>query len=469
MRKFTRMCTLGGESILNPVAKGLFNRVKDFIQDVEKEWQARQVPQPNPNKPKVLIVGAGAAGIYAGAILQQESYPFEILEANAYIGGRMCVDTTLADFDIELGAEEIHGQHSIPYHIATEEGARFATTPSIAWIEWRNQLLSEEQLEGQTDFEKIRQFTRKFYRNVDVDHDVQRLVEQQHFPPYTHALLNAKMGNEYGTSNARLHAGSVARADQIWRIGSANFTLTDTSYQKLFRSAFRSVYPHIQTGVGIQKVEYHGEKVHLWDVTGKVYTADKVLLTVPLSVLKNDRIQFDPALPESKVQAIQKLGMGAGLKIILKFKRPFWAPYTGSIYGVGVVPEYWVSSHARSEKHFVLTAFVHGDRAELLSEAGENAIDYLLTDLKRLYPQQPIDALLEDYILKDWTKTPYIEGSYSYPIHDNDRYFRSVLAEPIANKVFFAGEACNTQGHFATVHGAMESALEACNQLAPLQ
>jgi len=51
---------------------------------------------------------------------------------------------------------------------------------------------------------------------------------------------------------------------------------------------------------------------------------DIVIVSVPLGVLKSDLIEFVPALPEKKVTAIKRMGMGVANKVILQFKSSFW-------------------------------------------------------------------------------------------------------------------------------------------------
>lgn len=53
-------------------------------------------------------------------------------------------------------------------------------------------------------------------------------------------------------------------------------------------------------------------------------TADAVVCTVPLGVLKRNVIQFDPPLPEAKKEAIEKMGFGVINKVVLVFEKPFW-------------------------------------------------------------------------------------------------------------------------------------------------
>ena len=70
---------------------------------------------------KVIIIGAGAAGLAAGYLLQQRGIEFEILEASGLYGGRMKRTTDFASFPIPLGAEWIHVEPDILQEIVNDE------------------------------------------------------------------------------------------------------------------------------------------------------------------------------------------------------------------------------------------------------------------------------------------------------------------------------------------------------------
>ena len=66
-----------------------------------------------------------------------------------------------------------------------------------------------------------------------------------------------------------------------------------------------------------------------------------------------------------------------------------------------------------------------------------------------------------DSYWQDWTTDPFIRGAYSYPNLSATSDTRKRVAEPVADQLYFAGEATNTNGHHATVHGAVESGYNA--------
>ncbi|MEM8860555.1 MAG: FAD-dependent oxidoreductase [Chloroflexota bacterium] len=61
---------------------------------------------------KVIVIGAGAAGMSAAYLLKQQGIDVEVLEANSVHGGRVRVNKTFTDFPISLGGEWLHANIS---------------------------------------------------------------------------------------------------------------------------------------------------------------------------------------------------------------------------------------------------------------------------------------------------------------------------------------------------------------------
>jgi monoamine oxidase len=207
--------------------------------------------------------------------------------------------------------------------------------------------------------------------------------------------------------------------------------------------------------------------VSIEDAQGLRQSFDKVLITVPLTILQNSEIQFSPALPDAKLNALKRIGMGAGMKVILAFSRRFWAADTGCIISSGAIPKYWVSSLGRSSQAFVLTGFVMGSKAESLSGLPTaTAIQTVVRDLDAMYGAGVASGALVNARIMDWTKEPFIKGAYSYPlVGGGGLATRQDLAAPVQRKLYFAGEATHYGGHSGTVHGAMESSQRAVEEL----
>jgi polyamine oxidase len=185
------------------------------------------------------------------------------------------------------------------------------------------------------------------------------------------------------------------------------------------------------------------------------FEADRVIVTVPLGVLRNEDVEFDPPLPAKKVQAIERLGMGVVNKVVLAFDEPSW-PEDTNVFGlVGDQPLTHLINGLPFTEQPVLIGLLGGSAArerERLSDENTTAdvIEALSVAFDTEVPE-PTGTLITR-----WARDPFARGSYSYPAVDSTPEDRTVLAEPVGGRVYFAGEATNSD-YFGTVHGAFLS------------
>jgi len=141
------------------------------------------------------------------------------------------------------------------------------------------------------------------------------------------------------------------------------------------------------------------------------------------------------------------------MKIYLKFSKAFYCQNT---IGGKICAAYVDDSYGKKTKDNLLMAFLMGDKARFLSEMEDDkAVKELINELDVIYGGRASKYFMEAYV-QDWSKEPFIAGAYSYPkINMGDA--RKVLAKPINNMLFFAGEASHYNGHAQTVHGATET------------
>lgn len=105
-----------------------------------------------------------------------------------------------------------------------------------------------------------------------------------------------------------------------------------------------------------------------------------------------------------------------------------------------------------------------GEKAEYLSGLGDGAIDVALADLDTLYGGSTATDRYQDARIMDWYTEPTIRGAYSYP-SPGSTDARAALAASVGDTLFFAVEATHTEGQFATVHGAIETAERAVGEV----
>ncbi len=412
---------------------------------------------------EVIIIGAGAAGLYAAYLLNLQGISVKILEASDRAGGRIKSLNNFSDFPIELGAEIIHGERSLWYDLVIASGAQFINTTLNKLYYFNGTLMTEIEATQNTFFNAMTGMVGSVeeYSGGDVTAEAYGNIEGLN-QNVAH-LFNAKIANLHGTSASRIGMFGLREGLEKWTAGNSNFLLKDRSMLSVFEDQFGDVLQKVVYNTHIVSLDYSGSKILLRDENDASYETDRVILTVPISVLKDGDITFTPELPANKVSAFDKIGFDRAMKIILKFDQSVWPSNTGSIYGNGYIPEYWpTSAGGRSATDNVLTAFVAGEKAEQLAALGVDLIPTLLTELDNLLGDASSHYV--DHVIQDWGNEPYIRGGFSYAIPGTGSA-RETIALPIAGKIFFAGEATHTEGHHATVHGAMETGLRAVSEI----
>ncbi|TAE30181.1 MAG: FAD-dependent oxidoreductase [Cytophagales bacterium] len=416
-------------------------------------------------KGSVLVIGAGAAGLYAAQLLRERNIPVTVLEASGRVGGRIRALTGFADFPIELGAEEIHGNRSIWYDLVKQAGGSIVSADGgTDFYVLDGRLRSESELSGDTDFRAAQTFINQATNYSGPDKSVGQHVRDRGLAGRVWPMINAQTGNEYGTSMDLLSIKGITEEDQAWTSGNSNYSLAGQSYSSIIEEAWADAIRQVRLNTVVRSIDYRADQVVVTDTRNQTYRAERVIVTVPLPVLQGSDIEFLPPLPNAKIEAIRLLGVSAGMKIILKFGQRFWDADLGSIYGQGLVPEFWCPSVRNGQRTQILTAFVMGESAHVLSRQGTGAIQTVLAELDRLYGGAAT-RLFQDGRVADWLKEPFIRGSYSYPTVNGGLAMRRALATQIGNRLFFAGEASHTTGHSATVHGALETGRRAVREV----
>ncbi|MDZ4823571.1 MAG: NAD(P)/FAD-dependent oxidoreductase [Flavobacteriales bacterium] len=411
---------------------------------------------------KVIIVGAGAAGLYAAYLLHQQGVDVQILEASNGIGGRIKRLEGFGDFTIELGAEEVHGQNSLWHDMVVASGAQFVTAETNDLFRINGVLQTEASALNNAFFSDMTDLVDSIeaYDGGDVTAEQWGGVNGVHSS--VEHIFNAWVGNEYGTSNSRLGMYGLRESEERWTAGDENFLLKDKDFLYIMEERFSGVLDQVELNTQIISINYEDQKILLTSESGIEYEADKIIVTVPITILKEGDINFVPALPSNKIEAFQKIGMDTGMKIILKFDERVWPVNTGSIYSDGHVPEFWATGAGGRGTDNILTAFVNGENAEYLLGLGDGMIDVILAELDAILGDASSHYV--DHVIQDWGAEPFVRGAYSYPKVGSLGAFE-IIAQPVDGKIFFAGEATHFGGHFGTVHGAMESGLRAVKEL----
>lgn len=399
---------------------------------------------------KVIIIGAGAAGLYAAFVLKSKGIDFEILEASSVYGGRLGKITGFADYPLDKGAQWLHGKNNIVADLVGRSGVTITLDDSEEFYWFNNQIVSE-----------LPQSVDLFGNEGLTDVSFKEYAHQQGLGAEYDNIIETIAG-DYGAAASRISALGNYLDEENWTSGDEDFKFRETYFDVIDSEIASKVSDKIRLNTPVTKIDYSQTSITLTDANSNTYTADKVIVTVPITILQQNTIQFVPALPAEKTNAISKIGMGAGMKVFLKFSSRF---YRDNIAGGSVCAAYAAEHIGKSGNDNVLLAFVMGEQAENLTALGSDAAitNALLQELDAMYGGQATATFLASHV-ENFTTHPYILGAYSYcTVNMGDA--RKVASQSVDNKIFFAGEAMNTNGHHQTVFGAAETGYNAVIEL----
>ena len=265
-----------------------------------------------------------------------------------------------------------------------------------------------------------------------------------------------------------------AAGDDISRL-SAEVSLVEMTDESAGRGDYRildgygSLPDALSDGIDIrlntvvESIDWSQTPVIVATSTGEAYSADHVLITLPLGVLQAGSVRFIPELPPEKQAAIDALIMGPALKLIYKFAKPVFPSGTFALYSATNPPMWWQPSDGHETDATIITAFVTGDWAlELHDEGEEAALEHgfqtLQCELGRELPRP------QAAVMVNWIDDPFALGGYSVaPPGAVDA--REMLAQPTGGRLFWAGEATAPNAWSSTVHGAYASGRRAAAEI----
>lgn len=403
----------------------------------------------------VVVVGAGMAGLAAARRLADEGVEVTVLEARERIGGRMWTDTSLG-VPIDLGAAWIHGTDGNPIvGLAAEVGAKTVET------DFYNVLLFDDH--GEVDagevqaafetwgkiLEEIEALSENAGDSASLADGLAEVADLN--DPLLAWNVRSSVVAEYAADPAQLslawfgHEGEFDGPDLILPGG----------YSELAQHLARGLT--IRHGTEVTRIAHDGARVHVDTSQGPV-AADRVIVTVPRGVLKAQTIAFDPPLPERKRRAIERLGFGLLNKVVLSFEEPFW-PESPDMIGL-VGPNQPVADLV-SGLTFAGTPLLVGLRGGAAARSREALSDQdaIGEVLAAMGAPEPSGALVTR-----WAADPSARGSYSFLAVGSTPADLRALAEPVGERLLFAGEATHEE-FFATVHGAYMSGIREAGRI----
>ncbi len=389
----------------------------------------------------VAVIGAGSAGIAAARrLVAAGRVSVLVLEARERAGGRAW--TVEADgLPMDLGCEWLHSaDRNALVPLAEELG--FAINKHRP--DWTTRLrYSGESEAAEADWL--------------AEHDafywaIHRLAQEPQDQPCSAALppggrWNALFEAVSTWANAAELEDVSAKDHDRYQDSGINWRL-HRGYGRLFATLAEGL--PIAYAAAATRIDHRGPALAI-ETSGGIVTAKRVIVAVPSAIIAEERLVFDPPLPD-KLAAAAGLPLGLADKLFFHFD------------GEEVPERYLIGSTRRRETMSYqlrpfgrprINCFFGGRFAAGLERDGFEAMVAFATDELAGLLGNDVRHRLRPITASFWRQDEFARGSYSYalPGHADDR---AKLAAPVDDRLFFAGEACSLN-FFSTAHGAYET------------
>lgn len=393
------------------------------------------------------------------------------LEARDRIGGRIfTIHDPLLPVPVELGAEFVHGRSPAIWDIV--EAANL-TAYDIAGHAVH---MENGRLRTRADaWELIRRVMDDMRQRAAAGEDMsfQSFIGQTQHSEEAKRLATAYVE---GFNAARKEIAGIAslayEAQAADRIGGDRSYRILNGYDSVPLYFLRSVenWPaKLRLNSVVDRIQWKRGDVQVLLRSGKSVRAQRIIVTVPLGVLQAGAVRFDPE-PADTLEAARRLAFGDVVRIVLRFREPVWRE-NPDLTDPGFIlsdetrfPAWWTALPIHAN---VMVGWSAGPCVDsLLSKSQPEIIAESISTLARVLGQkcERLVSLLEQAYCHDWHADPFARGAYSYA-PAGALPAREALARQVEDTLFFAGEAAETAGYSATVHGAILSGKRAACQV----
>ncbi len=413
----------------------------------------------------VVVLGGGIAGLAAARELTRHGIAVTLMEAKERLGGRVHT-TREGSLPIELGAEFVHGRDPALLKTIRQAGLSLRSVPD------RHQLFLAGKLQSVKLWERIDQIINRVNLRKP-DQSFARFVTGQSLKELDRRLaLDFVEGFDaadarHASIHALLQAQRAAermQGDRQYRIEEGysalvNFLAREIEAKggKLLK---RAQARHLRWKPGQVEVSVRqGRRL-------ETHRGAAAIFTLPIGVWKTGTVAIDPPL-KAKEEAVHEFAFGNVMKLIFVFRDRWWPSILGFVHAPDEpLPTWWTDSRGP-----VLTGWVGGPRADALLACSPVKLRRLgLEILGRIFSDRA--SIIGKHLIAahhwNWACDPHIRGAYSYiPVNGMD--LPAVVAAPVKDTLFFAGEALVNDAQTGTVFGALESGLRAAREVLRLK
>ena len=398
----------------------------------------------------VVIIGAGAAGVAAASRLAATPICALVLEARGRIGGRAWT-THACGFPLDLGCGWLHSADENEWStIAKKLGFEIDPTPP-PWTRsaWQIGFPGKDQ-------EDFGSAWKRLYMRLEeaAKQGIDRPAAEYLEPDCRwNGLLNAISSYINGVELNGLSVLDHSRYRDTgvnWRVVRGLGAVIEAASSEFV----------IEFGSPATLIDHSGKQLRIETPRGTV-VARAAIITVPPSIIACELPRFYPPLCE-KLDAAHALPLGLADKVFLGVDDATELPQGTRLFGA-IDRAATGSYHLRPFGRPIIEGYFGGQFARELEEQGDGAFARFAIEQIAALLGNDLRRRLHPLTESAWGRDPFARGSYSYA-KIGQANARAVLAAPVNNRLFFAGEACSRHD-FSTAHGAYRTGIEAAEQV----
>lgn len=433
----------------------------------------------------VLVIGAGAAGLAAARDLSGAGLCVRVLEARGRIGGRVhTIHEPALAVPVELGAEFIHGEPRETWELVERANLLAREVPRRQW-----QLRGGELITSGEFLSNVETVIERLKRDGERDRTFDEFLAEHCEDEQACEAARLYVEGFHAARSERAGTRGLLKAEEASdRVNGHRQFRVLSGYGRVverLRDEFKQGGGEVYLDTAVTELRWRHGSVELSARNGGgenvVHAASRAVVTLPLGLLQQQGgegvVRFAPELPDKR-DAAKRLEVGHVARVTLRFRERFWeelelpsgdgrrslsemvflhSPETA-------VPVWWTALPVRAP---VLVGWAGATAADRLAGKGNDfVIESALESLARVLgvARADVEGQFEAAYTHDWQADPFSRGAYSYlPVGGVEA--QKVLAQPVEGTLFFAGEATNTDGHNATVHGAIATGRRAAREV----
>ncbi|MEH1873201.1 flavin monoamine oxidase family protein [Nostoc sp.] len=411
---------------------------------------------------RVIVIGAGLAGLTAAYELVRAGFDVQVFEARERVGGRVQTVFLGAEQHGELGAEFVDDNHTALISYATQFNLKLE--PAFEFPDdlcydidgnffTQKTLLSQQQDSLNDVYQKLDQL---FEQLADPAQTLAQWLTANSIDPFACKIVRQQSYGMYAADPEAIGVGffaySATSGDRNLRIRGGSIELA-TAFARFLGDRI-----HINTPVVRIQQQEQTVAVSIKTLQGQVEVfSDWIVVTIPWSVLRH--LSIEVPLTQAQREAIAYLPYGVSVKTLLQYSNRFWQQ---SNFGLLVEDRpyqtIWESTLTQIGEAGILACTSSGTPSRNISG---HSVEFAQQTVSALYQNAPKAIATATH---DWAADPWSQGSYCYFAPRDLKSWRSDLPYS-AFRVIFAGEHTAPIEYCGYMEGAIRSGQRATEQI----